>query len=290
MPAHLALQTLPPLIARVEADAFRLVVPHPRDEMRQVRGMHFHPTPELFVQVGGVTRMHLPSETVRIGPGDICIVPSGVPHGETALDGEEPFLNLVVGFGEGFVTCHNADRNEQGHPRARAWMRIEGVSPVRLRAYLDDLVHVFHAKAPRRQVVLRGLLQAVLATLSDHVAEGAPALPRTEENEKVAMCRMAVLYHLTDPSLSVHMLADTVHLTPDYLSHLFHRETGQTLTAFINRERIANARKLLESREGAPLNISEVSWACGYADPGYFARVFRREAGQSPREYRRKSS
>ncbi len=72
-------------------------------------------------------------------------------------------------------------------------------------------------------------------------------------------------------------------LPADYLSHLFHTETKERLTHYIQRIRIEGAILALET---TALNISEIAYASGFADPAYFARVFKQHKGVAPQEFR----
>ena len=76
---------------------------------------------------------------------------------------------------------------------------------------------------------------------------------------------------------------DVHHGSPDYLSRLFGRETGGKLSEFIGVERLALARRLLLTTS---MNVAQVSRASGYADPSYFARLFKQGTGVSPRGFR----
>lgn len=105
------------------------------------------------------------------------------------------------------------------------------------------------------------------------------------EHEKVLAVRYMVMQHLADPELSVASIARNLRCSADYLSHLYRTETGNTLSRYINECRISHGQGLLGEQN---LNITEVAYACGYSDPGYFSRIFRREMGISPRRYRQK--
>jgi len=86
-----------------------------------------------------------------------------------------------------------------------------------------------------------------------------------------------------NPELSVQHIAATLGCSADYLSHLFHTETKERLTHYIQRIRIQGAILALESTS---LNISEIAYAGGFADPAYFARIFKQHRGMTPQEYR----
>ena len=84
-------------------------------------------------------------------------------------------------------------------------------------------------------------------------------------------------------SLSLCTLAQTLNVSSSYLSTLFKKETGSTLTEYINRQRVKHAMHLLESTR---LQIQTVAQHCGIVDVQYFSRIFKRIAGKTPKEYR----
>lgn len=91
--------------------------------------------------------------------------------------------------------------------------------------------------------------------------------------------------HFTEP-LSVADIAGYTCLSPSYLSFLFKRETGFTLTRYIDRLRIENAKELLIMTSRS---VKEISSIAGYTDQNYFSRLFKRHEGISPVEYRTKN-
>lgn len=87
-----------------------------------------------------------------------------------------------------------------------------------------------------------------------------------------------------DSDLSLKRFANELFLNTSYLSSLFKKETGMTLTDYVNHHRIGYAKRLLKS---TTLSIQAVATTVGIADIHYFTRLFRRETGLSPREYRK---
>ena len=88
--------------------------------------------------------------------------------------------------------------------------------------------------------------------------------------------------HLAD-NLTLSTLADTLNISSSYLSTLFKKETGQTLTAYINTQRIRQAKHLLETTK---LQIQTVAQHCGILDVQYFSKLFKTITGTSPKQYR----
>ncbi|MBN1219395.1 MAG: helix-turn-helix transcriptional regulator [Anaerolineae bacterium] len=87
-----------------------------------------------------------------------------------------------------------------------------------------------------------------------------------------------------DQPISTAKIAQALGYNPDYLGRAYHQVYGCTLTEAIQRRRIRVARRhLLDSQ----MNIEEIAHASGFADAGYFRRLFRRYEGLSPGAFRR---
>ncbi len=84
-------------------------------------------------------------------------------------------------------------------------------------------------------------------------------------------------------NLTLHSLAQNQNLSPGYLSDVFKKETGQTLTAYIRERRMQHARHLLRTTN---LQIGTVALHCGIPDVHYFAKLFKKETGMTPGQYR----
>ncbi len=64
---------------------------------------------------------------------------------------------------------------------------------------------------------------------------------------------------------------------------LFKQCFGINFTSYLAKFRIKEAKKMLETPK---MNVKEIGKACGYSSPCYFARIFKRETGCTPVEYR----
>lgn len=267
-------------LVRLEEGLARVRIPKIRDRLQIVEHTHFHLLPELFIQVSGYSVFRFPSEVIRLYPGDICVVPRGMPHAETAVARHGPFHNLVVAYTFEDVNVHLSHEVDHG-PRVLQGDRFRLSRPRRLWTNLDDAADAFHGRSAFRTSAVKGLLVSHLAALLVVLEGQEPEAQR--EAHKISQCRQFVQVSLTNPDLSVRLLAEWVQCSPDYLSHLFNKETGIPLKTFINQERVEYARRLLES---SALNVAEVALASGYQDPSYFTRVFRKITGQTPKAFR----
>ncbi|MCG8452770.1 MAG: response regulator [Spirochaetales bacterium] len=83
--------------------------------------------------------------------------------------------------------------------------------------------------------------------------------------------------------INLNTVAAQFLLNPSYLSQLFQKHHEGGFSAFVSSVRLQRAKKLLE-QEG--LRITEIAEDVGYADAKYFSRLFKREFGMLPSEYR----
>ncbi|WP_127489654.1 response regulator transcription factor [Paenibacillus ehimensis] len=83
--------------------------------------------------------------------------------------------------------------------------------------------------------------------------------------------------------LSLKTLSQAFHMNPVYLGQLFHKETGETFSDYVNKYRLAQAKALLVESN---LKTSDISVRVGYTDTSYFYKQFRKYYGFSPTEYR----
>lgn len=80
-------------------------------------------------------------------------------------------------------------------------------------------------------------------------------------------------------------LADAVYLNPEYLSRLFKKEKGCTISEYMTREKMFLARSLLETTN---FSVSMIASKVGYSNFSHFAQCFKKEFGISPSEIRKK--
>ena len=82
-------------------------------------------------------------------------------------------------------------------------------------------------------------------------------------------------------------LARVAGVHPTHLAREFRRHTGRTVTGYVHRLRIQWACQRL-ARADATATLVQLALDAGFADHAHFTRVFRREAGMTPSEYRRR--
>jgi len=83
--------------------------------------------------------------------------------------------------------------------------------------------------------------------------------------------------------LSLQRMADYVYMHPTHLSKIYKKETGEGISEYLTRLRMERAAQLLGSSD---VKIYEIGCMTGYMNANYFIKVFRRQFGLTPQEYR----
>jgi len=89
--------------------------------------------------------------------------------------------------------------------------------------------------------------------------------------------------HYADEDFGIGELIDALHLSRMQVHRKLKALTNLSTSQFINYFRLEKGKNFL--KEGQ-LNISEVAYACGFSDPGYFSKLFGKKYGVNPISYR----
>lgn len=100
----------------------------------------------------------------------------------------------------------------------------------------------------------------------------------------VTLC-LDYIYDNLHTKITLEELAEITKLSSTYISKLFHKEVGMTVSAYIVRKRIEAAENMLKFSDYSCLDISE--YLC-FSSESYFIQVFKKHTGYTPKAYREK--
>ena len=112
-------------------------------------------------------------------------------------------------------------------------------------------------------------------------------LPDAGDREKPGFVARVIDFCLNriDRPISVEEMAAVAGYSKYHFNRLFKRHQGETPIAFLNRLKIDHAMRLLQTTR---LSVKEIAGRCGFDDPSYFCKVFRKYRQESPREIRKR--
>lgn len=100
----------------------------------------------------------------------------------------------------------------------------------------------------------------------------------------VEKVKQYVAAHISVSELSREVIAAHVFLNPDYLTRVFKKETGLSISDYLQQQRIQYAKDLLA---GSNKSVIEVALLAGYSNVSYFSTLFKKAVSMNPIEYRK---
>jgi len=107
-----------------------------------------------------------------------------------------------------------------------------------------------------------------------------------EKGSVVDIVKKYIHENLGEQRLSREDIANFVYLNPDYLTRIFKKQTGFSISDYLQQQRIEYAKKLLIETNSP---VSEVALSAGYSNFSYFSTIFKKMTKLNPMEYRKKS-
>lgn len=153
-----------------------------------------------------------------------------------------------------------------------------GVHPL----YLDSISGKFAIQIEQAQSLaeLFSSNEEIPQTYCDLVREASVAAFPQLVRDALTFLRL----HL-DQSFNLDTLAETLGASPSHLSRTCKKALGMTLTDYITRLRIEEAKYLLDHTSNS---IAAIASSVGFYDATYFSKVFRKQEGMTPHAYRQR--
>lgn len=151
-----------------------------------------------------------------------------------------------------------------------------GVHPIHIDMYSNSVISLIESLTSSSQcsAAQRKIINGYCQLVKDY-----------KQNSRSPILRKVIAYIDTDleADLSLKNLSEHLGVNASYLSTLFSKEMGMSLTDYVNKSRLDHAKLLLANTE---LPIKTIALRCGIADIHYFSRLFKRNIGMTPKTYR----
>lgn len=106
---------------------------------------------------------------------------------------------------------------------------------------------------------------------------------REEKSNSIIEMSKDYIRNNFDKDISLDDVSRTVNISPYYFSKIFKEGTGKNFIEYLTNIRIEKAKELLNTTE---YSMKEICTLCGYSDPNYFSRSFKKNVGVTPTEYK----
>ena len=230
---------------------------------------HWHEHVEIHCIFKGNAKLRCGEVVVELKEGECAIINGNELH--SGVGGECRYGCLIIPpelFGENHVIFEHVIRDPKVYEM------------------LFNIFDEYRSIDKVRALSVIGNAYLLLSYLINHYSrENLSELNHRRYYEKLEKVNKALQYieeRFTD-DLSTSELADMVHLSEGHFCHLFKDVTGKSAKEYVLQLRINKASKLLSS---SSMSVTDVCYTCGFSDPNYFARIFKKKTGISPSRFR----
>lgn len=204
---------------------------------------------------------------------------------------ENKYLEIIISGDAIVVAPPFCEYRAEGEDFLRVYIE-QPVTPLKDFDYFtDDSGLIRHAATEAKRFLNRkdgdGVLQALGNLLISLICFYTG---KKKFSPVVELLREDILKNLSNPA---YVLDDYIKKLPhsdEYVRKLFRKETGVTPRAYLENSRMELAASILSSgvtNKYSNYSVSQVAEACGYSEPLYFSRVFKKHFGVAPSEYKR---
>lgn len=222
---------------------------------------HAHDSWELIYCTGGSGRLVFDDHTLAYEKDDVIVIPPHTPH---TNESDEGFTNIHINMLDPTLSTKK---------------------PLRMCAdsngYLLDAFSAaffYYSDPGRNSTVLSAYGDLICCHLM--ASQSAPA-----RSKVVEQIESAIIRNYPDCDFELDEFLRALPFSDDYLRKMFKRETGVTPHRFLSDKRLEIAASCLSSTHTDGQNITEIAHLCGFREPLYFSRMFKKKYGVSPSAY-----
>lgn len=220
---------------------------------------------EVFFLKAGVHHYGLPKTEPGTSWYWVHFYPFGESDGRSSID-----INMRTGF-------YTAEQYARWVTLPK---RIQLTDPTDMESRLAYVHRIFGRESNLHRFWVSALFYETLLALVDNAVT---LEQRSSRRQHLTAVVQEYIENRFDRDIDSVMISHDLGMNYRYLSTVFKEYTGTTIRGYLNLVRVRQATALLRSTS---LNVSEVARQVGFRDPLYFSRIFKREMGLSPSEYR----
>lgn len=246
---------------------------------------HIHPEYELVYVRNGSGILCIDSKTIPYTDGALLFLGPNIPHADFGNKDFTDNFEVVIQFTSKFVSEKLAVFPESRRLKKLILAAQDGlVFDARMKKELTNTFEALHTANDMEKLI--GLL-TILTRLSQTDRHQRVLSERGNTNHKTAdVQRLETIFQFVNEHygehLSIEKLASRVGLTQNSFCRFFKKMTQKTFIQFVNEFRIGKAVEMFNEN---PLPVSEVMYRCGFNDPSYFTKQFKKYQGKTPSAY-----
>jgi len=242
---------------------------------------HYHETHELYYLEKGKTKYFIGNEIFILEPGDMVFIPKFVFH-KTDNEQNTNVERLRFSFDDDFVG--NEFQKNIDELKQKRFIKIPTDKQTELKSIISLLESEGIKKEENYIEMQRLCFMQILVIISRYCTPNKTQLTTPEQTIQSIAKFISKNCNL---ELNLQRLSHEYAMSPGHLCRLFKKTMGIGLSEYINISRITAAEKLLRTTDKP---ITQIATECGFNDSSYFATIFKKHKGITPKKYAMKET
>ena len=255
---------------------------------RFIMPFHYHIDHELIRILKGGLSITLNERHYYLKEGDYLFISDGVVHGGHPDSINDVYECVVFNLPKIFDTTkpNTIDLKRLITHQIQPKEIFYKEKSTGLSYFIDSFFDIVKTRNDENSLLAQGLLLTILGNIF-HLKEFTTKEDEIASRYLKYLNKTNVLFRYIfdnyDKDIALEDMAATVNLNPKYFCKFFKELTGKRPMDYLNAFRIECAAVKLQSPTE---NINQIAYTCGFKDPAYFTKMFKRYKNLSPREFR----
>lgn len=233
----------------------------------------------------GSAQLHLDGQESMMGSGQMLLVPQSFVHGfQFSADAVGHVVTVAYPFVVNLSQTMEGGIGLFSHPFLHTLS--DGEDDSCLTSSFRAFVREYRGGAPHRHLLVESLLSTIVLLLARKIQAGRPQSTRGVKDNPLYLRFTDLINQWWDKHYSLDRYAKELGITTAHLNFLCRRVAQRSALDVVHERLLLEAKRSLAYTS---MSISELSYAIGFSDPAYFTRFFKRETGDSPRDFRRRA-
>ncbi len=258
------------------------------DSYRYHMNLHWHPEHEIIYVQSGTFSLRLNDQPFVLREGDVAFASGGTLHFGVPKDCFYTcvLVNLPLLFSSSDACYEISESIQSGKILPSMYL---GDKNSVFAALCEQMIAVRRERTDGYPFLIKGLLLSFFGEILKQQKYIVMSDKITAKETTFGRLRLAISYIEANYASNIRLeeLAQEANLSPNHFCKCFKALSGMTPFAYIIQHRLTKAAHALRTTD---MTVTETALSCGFNDVSHFIRLFRRQFGKTPNQYRHRNT
>lgn len=252
---------------------------------------HWHSEIEMTLVEDGEMIYQVNGADFHLKEGDVMFGNANTLHSGHMIEGKDCHYwsitfdpKIVYGFEKSLIQTKYVDLVVNGHEFSALWFDGSEEWHRDIKEKMWRVIELDLERPDFYEMEVQMLLSEIWLVLLRHQGAFHQEMESLNPKELARLKTILGFIHENyDKKITLTDIADSVHICKSECCRFFKKHMNESLFEYLLRYRIEQSILYLQNPE---YNITDAAFNCGFADAGYYSRIFRKYTGYCPRDYK----